>query len=82
MSDPYSSEWSEEEIATLPQTEKVFEAPKLTANEHEWQQQGYIISDNCQPKRANCPHVGIPIPSGKLLIKNKNGGYELVNERR
>jgi hypothetical protein len=76
MSEP---EYTEEELAKLPQTETVFDRPQLVINEHEWQQQGYMITDVCNPHTINCQHVGIPIPSGKLLIKSKEG-YALVDE--
>ncbi len=71
--------YTEEEINKLPQTNQVFEAPELVVSEHEWRQQGYMITDICNPSKPTCQHVGIPIPSGKLLIK-KNGGYDLVDE--
>lgn len=65
----------------LPQTSTVFDRPKLEIDQHDFQQQGYMITDVCSPKTAACEPVGIPIPSGKLLIR-KDGHYDLVDERR
>lgn len=79
-SDPYSTEYTEEELANLPQTEQVFEAPALIIDQHEWRQEGYMITDICNPSRPDCQHVGIPIPSGKMLIKDKKGRYALISE--
>jgi hypothetical protein len=80
MSDDKSQEWTEEELANLPQTTQVFDAPKLVINEHEWVQEGYMIHDNCLLSKPTCVNVGIPIPPGKLLIKTKQGTYDLVEE--
>jgi hypothetical protein len=74
-----TSEFTEDELAALPQTEQVFEAPELVVNTHDWIQRGYIIEDNCQPHQVTCVAAGIPIGVGNLLIKDK-GGYRLVNE--
>ena len=79
--DPHSTKYTEEEIAALPQTPQVFEPVELVINHHDWQQEGYMITDVCSPSRPDCQNVGIPIPSGKLLIK-KEGKYDLVDERR
>lgn len=73
--------WTEAEIAALPQTDAVFNQPKLVVDEHDWLQEGYMIRDNCQPSRMNCVNAGIPIPSGQMLIKEK-GAYKLVDEMR
>lgn len=73
------TEYTPEELASLPQTTAVFDQPKLVIDEHEWVQRGYMIEDNCRPKRANCLAIGAPIPTGKLLIKEK-GRYKLVSE--
>lgn len=72
-------QYTEEELNALPQTSAVFDKPKLVVNEHEWVQRGYMIEDVCNPSKATCEHVGIPIPFGRLLIKTK-GGYDLVDE--
>lgn len=73
--------YTDAELAALPQTAKVFDAPKLVTSEHEWLQEGYMITDNCQPKKATCVNAGIPIPNGKTLVKTK-GGYDLIDEPR
>lgn len=73
--------YSEEELSTLPQTSTVFNRPSLEFDSHEWIQQGYMLTDNCQPSTASCEAVGIPIPSGKLLIK-KDGRYDIIDEQR
>lgn len=73
------AKWTDEELANLPQTTKVFDAPKLDMNSHQWQQQGYMLTDICAPSRPDCQHVGIPIPAGKTLIKI-GGKYDLVDE--
>jgi hypothetical protein len=65
----------------LPQTATVFDRPALAFDSHEWQQQGYMVTDICQPRTSACEPVGIPIPSGKLLIR-KDGRYDLVDEVR
>jgi len=74
-----STKYSEDELAALPQTDKVFDRPAMDFQSHDWMQQNYMITDNCQPHRADCHNVGIPIPSGKTLIK-KDGRYDLVDE--
>lgn len=79
MADPNATTWTPEELAALPQTEKVFDAPKLHINQHEWLQRGYMIEDNCKTPKADCVTAGIPIPTGSLLIKTEKG-YDLVNE--
>lgn len=71
--------WTEEEIARLPQTQQVFDRPQMRFDQHTWQQEGYYLTDICNPHTADCHNVGIPIPTGKLLIK-KNGRYDLVDE--
>lgn len=76
-----TSEWTEEELAGLPQTPQVFEAPKLKIAEHDWLQEGYYIRDNCAVPKISCIPGGLPIPSGKVLVKN-TGGYELIDELR
>ncbi len=63
-------------------TTMVFNRDDLVVNDHEWQQQGYMITDVCNPSTPMCHHVGIPIPSGKLLIKTEKGEYDLVDEKR
>lgn len=73
-------DYTEEEIQTLPQTETVFDRPALVIDQHDWRQEGYYITDVCDPSRPDCQHVGIPIKSGQLLIK-RNGGYALVDEQ-
>lgn len=78
-SDPYSAEYTEEELANLPQTTQIFDPPKLKFKQHEWRQEGYMISDNCSPARPDCMNVGIPIPNGKMLVK-RDGRYDLVPE--
>lgn len=73
--------WTEEEIAALPQTDTVFDQPKLVVNEHEWLQSGYMMTDNCSPARMNCINAGIPLPNGKMIVKEK-GAYKIVDEMR
>jgi hypothetical protein len=80
MSDPNSTEWTEEEVKTLPQTTQVFDAPKLVIKEHAWVQEGYMIRDACIISKPTCVNAGIPIPPGSLLIKTKQGTYDLVDE--
>lgn len=75
------NDYTPEELAVMPQTTTVFNRPALQFDSHEWQQQGYMVQDVCSPSTADCHTVGIPIPSGKMLIK-KDGGYDLVNEQR
>lgn len=62
---------------TWPSTETIFEPKKTTFDSHDWVQQGYFIIDNC----ANCPRQAVPIPSGKMLVK-EGGKYAIVNEVR
>lgn len=76
-----TNSYSEEELSTLPQTSTVFDRPSLHFDSHSWTQQGYMVTDTCNPRTPNCEAVGIPIPSGKLLIK-KDGRYDLVDEQR
>lgn len=65
----------------LPQTTQVFDAPKMEADAHDWQQQGYHIIDACNPQRHDCHSGGIPIGFGKMLVK-KDGRYDIVDETR
>ena len=76
-----SEGYSEDEIENLPQTDTVFDRPKLEFDHHEWVQEGYMVRDVCNPGGISCENVGIPIPSGKLLVKT-DGRYDLVDERR
>lgn len=80
MPDAYATEYTEEEIEALPQTAQVFTPSPLHINDHDWRQEGYMITDVCSPSRPDCQYVGIPIPSGKLLVK-RGGTYDLVDER-
>lgn len=66
---------------TLPQTSTVFDRPALEFDSHDWQQQGYTLHDMCSPRTAACQEIGVPIPSGKLLVR-KDGKYDLVDEQR
>lgn len=74
-----SDRYTEDELVHLPQTVTVFDQPELKVNEHDWVQQGYFITDCCNPKKPTCHSGGIPIPSGKVLIKTERG-YDLRNE--
>lgn len=74
-----NNDYTPEELAALPQTDAVFDLPPLQGNEHDWQQQGYMLSDACNPSKPTCVNVGIPIKSGSLLIKDRRG-YHLVDE--
>jgi hypothetical protein len=74
-----STEYTPEELAALPQTETVFDRPALEFDSHEWQQEGYFITDVCKTVRPDCHPGGIPIPSGSLLVKDAKG-YRLVDE--
>jgi hypothetical protein len=76
-----TNSFTEEELAALPSTSTVFNQPSLDVDSHDWVQQGYMITDTCSPKTSACQPVGIPIPSGKLLIK-KDGRYDLIDETR
>lgn len=75
------SDYTEEEVAAMPQTTTVFDRPALEFDRHDWVQQGYMLTDNCSPKSTACEPVGIPIPSGKLLVR-KDGHYDLIDESR
>lgn len=72
-------ETTDQDIESIPQTTKVFEAPSLIFDQHDWRQEGYMITDVCSPSRPDCHRVGIPIPSGKVLVK-KGGRYDLRDE--
>ena len=74
------TESSKDEVTTLPQTTTVFNQPPLVMDDHDWIQQGYYLSDNCNPQRPDCLNTGIPIPPGKTLVK-QGGKYDLVPER-
>lgn len=76
---PQPTTYTDDELAGLPQTSQVFEAPNLIFDAHQWRQEGYELHDACSPSTATCVSVGIPIPSGKLLVK-KGGGYDLIDE--
>ena len=75
----HQREYTEEQVANLPQTDKVFDRPAIEFDNHEWRQEGYMITDVCSPSRADCQNVGIPIPTGKMLVKT-NGRYDIVDE--
>jgi hypothetical protein len=72
-------DWTEEELAALPQTPNVFDKPALVFNDHKWIQQGYEVIDDCNPKTPACHPGGIPIPSGKTLVK-RGKEYDLIDE--
>ena len=72
---PDPNNWTNEELATIPQTDQVFEKPHMKLNDHTWIQEGYTIIDTCPA----CPRYGIPIPQGHMLVKDEKG-YRLVNE--
>lgn len=76
-----ADKFTKEEVEALPQTTQVFDRPSMIFDQHEWRQEGYMITDVCHPSRPDCHHVGIPIPTGKVLVK-KGDGYDLVNEGR
>jgi hypothetical protein len=76
-----TNSFSEEELNSLPQTATIFDKPALQFDTHTWQQEGYMLRDVCNPANSSCEPVGIPIPSGKLLIR-KDGSYDLVDEKR
>jgi hypothetical protein len=61
-------------------TETIFDPPQLNTSEHEWLQQGYMITDNCKSKKPTCHHGGIPIGSGKMLFKDDKGNYDIKDE--
>jgi hypothetical protein len=75
MTDSYT----EEELAALPQTPTVFEKPPLEFDTHEWLQEGYIMRDVCSQPTSACEPVGIPVPTGKTLVK-KDGRYSFISE--
>lgn len=79
LKEAHSTSYTPEQLENLPQTTKIFDRPEMTFDDHDWQQQGYMITDICSPKRADCHNVGIPIPSGKMLVK-RNGKYDIVPE--
>lgn len=60
-----------------PQTEQVFDKPKVDFDHHDWRQEGYQIIDSC----PNCPEQAVSIPYGKMLVK-KGGRYQIVDEGR
>ena len=72
--------YTEEELATLPQTENVFDKPAVVFDDHTWVQMGYMLHDHCTPRTAACQEQGIPIPSGKVLVR-RNRRYTLIDER-
>lgn len=74
-----TEQYTAEELAALPQTTTVFDVPQLDISAHDWLQQGYHIVDNCNPTRPDCHQGGIPIPTGKTLVK-RGGAYDLVDE--
>lgn len=67
--------FTDTEVEALPQTSTILKEPNLVMDEHNWQQQGYTIIDQC------CNGLAISIPYGKMLIK-ENGRYDLVDELR
>ena len=75
-----TDEQTTETIEDIPQTTQVFDRPAMVFDQHEWRQEGYFITDVCSPARPDCHNVGIPIPSGKTLVKT-GGRYDLVPER-
>lgn len=75
------ADWTKDELEALPQTDTIFNVPALVVDQHSWVQEGYMIHDRCQPSTPTCVHAGIPIPSGKLLIK-KGDSYDLIDEVR
>jgi hypothetical protein len=76
-----TNSFTEEELAALPSTSTIFDRPTLEFDSHDWVQQGYTLTDTCNPHTSACEPAGIPIPSGKLLIK-KDGRYDLIDEKR
>lgn len=74
-----STSYTPEQLESIPQTTKVFEPQPMDFTAHVWRQEGYMISDVCSPSRPDCQHVGIPIPTGKMLVK-VNGHYDIVPE--
>lgn len=71
----YKPTYHEIDDENLPQTTQIFDAPEFEFNKHHWVQQGYELIDMC----PNCPRQGVPIPFGKMLVKEK-GVYKLVDE--
>lgn len=72
-----SAEYTDEELQSLPQTAKVFDAPNINLDDHQLIQEGYMVSDVC----ASHPTVSFGIASGMTLIK-QGGHYKLVPELR
>jgi hypothetical protein len=68
MNDSYT----DEELAALPQTNQVFDAPEVNLDEHQLVQSGYMVTDVCHS-------TSFSIPSGKTLVR-KDGKYSFVNE--
>lgn len=66
----------------LPQTTTVFETPQLTADDHVWRQEGYSIMDACQPRTMHCISTGISIGPGRLLHRDGQGKYSIIDETR
>lgn len=64
-----------EKVENWPQTEQVFELPKVDFQKHKWVQKGYEIIDSCD----GCLRQGIPIPYGKMLVK-EGGKYKIIDE--
>lgn len=60
-----------------PQTQQVFDVPKLDFDSHKWVQRGYKIYDECE----GCVNQAVPIPVGKMLIRER-GKYQIIDERR
>jgi hypothetical protein len=65
------------EPSKYPQTQQVFNVPKLDFDSHTWVQRGYKIYDECE----GCVNQAVPIPIGKMLIR-KGDRYDIVDERR
>lgn len=65
------------DVSKWPQTSQVFDAPTLDFSGHQWIQRGYELIDSCPA----CPKQGIPIPAGKMLIR-EDGKYSIVDELR
>ena len=68
-----AEQYTDDELATLPQTETVFDRPELQIDDHVWLQQGTFIVEQCHDG------LGLPIPAGAMLVK-KDGRYALVDE--
>lgn len=73
------SRWTEDELAALPQIDRVFDRPVMNFDDHKWLQQGSYITDVCSPARPDCHFVGIPVPDGKML-EIVNGKYRFITE--